>query len=151
MRAVNSLILLLAASLTTALENPHKKAAKYAKRSNPPVLTKDAPRKRETSDFLTDKTSSKQNPKPTVRLYLTFSIEFAVNGSALPEFDFNIGESYAGTLPISANASDPNQLWFWFFPSSNPLAKKEITIWLNGGPGCSSLDGLFQENGENFP
>ncbi|TVY25102.1 Carboxypeptidase [Lachnellula hyalina] len=130
MRAVNSLLLLLAASLTEAVESPHNKAAKYAKRANPPVLTKDAPRKRDTSQFLTNTTS-----------------KFAVNGSALPEIDFNIGESYAGTLPISANSSDPNQLWFWFFPSSNPLASKEITIWLNGGPGCSSLDGLFQENG----
>ncbi|TAQ91157.1 hypothetical protein B7494_g509 [Chlorociboria aeruginascens] len=73
--------------------------------------------------------------------------EFAVNGSQLPEVDFNIGESYAGTLPISDNATDTNRLWFWFFPSSNPAASKEITIWLNGGPGCSSLDGLFQENG----
>jgi len=73
-----------------------------------------------------------------------------VNGSALPEFDFNFGESYAGTLPItpiSSNTTDPNQLWFWFFPSSNPLAGNEIVIWLNGGPGCSSLLGLIQENG----
>jgi carboxypeptidase D len=74
-------------------------------------------------------------------------LEFAVNGSALPDVDFNIGESYAGTLPISSNANDTNRLWFWFFPSSNPAACEEIVIWLNGGPGCSSLDGLFQENG----
>lgn len=61
--------------------------------------------------------------------------------------DFDIGESYAGTLSINSNSSSPNQLYFWFFPSTNPAASDEITVWLNGGPGCSSLDGLLQENG----
>lgn len=73
--------------------------------------------------------------------------EFAVNGTGVPLVNFDIGESYAGTLPIDGNTSNPNQLFFWFFPSDNPAASDEITIWLNGGPGCSSLDGLLQENG----
>ncbi|KAK4451899.1 carboxypeptidase [Podospora aff. communis PSN243] len=73
--------------------------------------------------------------------------KFAVNGSAIPEVDFDIGESYAGSLPISSSPSEQSNLFFWFFPSTNPAASKEIVIWLNGGPGCSSLSGLLQENG----
>jgi carboxypeptidase D len=134
MHAFKCLALLLPITLVAALENPHERAGKYAKKSSiPPIYARDAPRARSTSTFLNRETQS---------------IYPAVNGSALPDVDFNIGESYAGTLPITSNTNDPNQLWFWFFPSSNPLASNEITIWLNGGPGCSSLDGLLQENGK---
>lgn len=69
--------------------------------------------------------------------------EFAVNGTAIPEVDFDVGESYAGLLPIS-NATNASELYFWFFPSTNPAASNEILIWLNGGPGCSSLEGFLQ-------
>lgn len=72
--------------------------------------------------------------------------KFAVNGSAIPDVNFDIGESYAGLLPISEKANS-SELYFWFVPSANELAGDEILIWLNGGPGCSSLEGFLQENG----
>jgi hypothetical protein len=58
---------------------------------------------------------------------------FAVNGTGIPDVDFDVGESYAGNLPITSDPNDPNQLYFWFFPSEDPSADKEILIWLNGG------------------
>lgn len=64
--------------------------------------------------------------------------EFAVNGSGIPEVDFDAGESYAGTLSIDDNADNDNQLFFWFWPSDNVNASDEIVIWLNGGPGYAS-------------
>ncbi|GAM82581.1 hypothetical protein ANO11243_005630 [Dothideomycetidae sp. 11243] len=82
------------------------------------------------SPFLTDKTQ-----------------KFAVNGTGLPDVPFDIGESYAGLLPISDAPGETRELFFWFFPSSNPDADSEVTIWLNGGPGCSSLAGFLSENG----
>lgn len=48
---------------------------------------------------------------------------------------FPIGESYAGEIPIANSSS--SELFFWFFPSTNPAASNEIVLWLNGGPGCS--------------
>ncbi|PYH90769.1 serine-type carboxypeptidase F [Aspergillus ellipticus CBS 707.79] len=78
--------------------------------------------------------------------YLTNkTAKFLVNGTSIPEVDFDIGESYSGLLPNTPASN--TSLYFWFFPSQNPKASDEITIWLNGGPGCSSLDGLIQENG----
>lgn len=58
-----------------------------------------------------------------------------------------MGESYAGLLPIGNDTS--RQLYFWFFPSADPVARqtKEILIYLTGGPGCSSIGELVQING----
>lgn len=80
--------------------------------------------------------------------YLNNNTEkFVVDGTAIPDVKFDIGESYAGLLPISDDPNETRQLYFWFFPSSNPAATDEVTIWFNGGPGCSSLSGLLTENG----
>lgn len=97
-------------------------------RANAPFQN-DRLRKR-ASPFLTDKTQ-----------------KFEVDGTAIPDVNFDIGESYAGLLPISGAEDETRELFFWFFPTTNVNQSEEITIWFNGGPGCSSLSGLLTENG----
>ena len=52
-----------------------------------------------------------------------------MNGAGLPDVGFDIGESYAGLLPISEAKDEPRQLFFWFFPSTDRVASNEIIIW----------------------
>lgn len=50
---------------------------------------------------------------------------------------------YSGYLDLTPSKS----LHYIFIESLDNPASDPILIWFNGGPGCSSLLGLFQENG----
>ncbi|WOL07976.1 serine carboxypeptidase-like 35 [Canna indica] len=53
-------------------------------------------------------------------------------------------QHYAGYVTISKDKS----LFYWFFEAMEAPKTKPIVLWLNGGPGCSSIaDGALREIG----
>ncbi|KDQ17594.1 hypothetical protein BOTBODRAFT_53170 [Botryobasidium botryosum FD-172 SS1] len=72
---------------------------------------------------------------------------FYVNGKNIPTVPFDVGDSWAGLLPVGPSANETRKLYFWYFPTAKDVGKDDFIIWLNGGPGCSSLEGFLQENG----
>jgi carboxypeptidase D len=65
---------------------------------------------------------------------------------SLPDIDYDYGEMYSGVMNIKED-DDSRGLFFVFQPKKGEPVKT-ITIWFNGGPGCSSLEGFLQENGQ---
>ncbi|WEW56556.1 serine-type carboxypeptidase [Emydomyces testavorans] len=67
-------------------------------------------------------------------------------------------KSYTGYVHLPPRTLDDVQVdqpydintFFWFFESRKDPANAPLSIWMNGGPGSSSMIGLFQENGPCF-
>ena len=65
-----------------------------------------------------------------------------VNNSGICETTPGVNQ-HSGYFSIGNNQN----MWFWFFESRNSPTTAPLATWFNGGPGCSSMIGLFQENG----
>eukprot|EP00054_Salpingoeca_dolichothecata_P027032 m.195908 g.195908 ORF g.195908 m.195908 type:complete len:439 (+) comp25839_c0_seq3:1515-2831(+) len=52
-------------------------------------------------------------------------------------------KQYSGYL----QATGSRHLHYWFVESENDPANDPVVLWMNGGPGCSSLDGYIYEHG----
>lgn len=91
---------------------------------------------------------------PGPALYLTPLIEQGKIAEAqqaaqvnLPEFKDVI--SYSGYLTVDKQYN--SNIFFWYFPSQSDYKKDPVVLWLQGGPGATSLIGLFAENGPFKP
>ena len=93
--------------------------------------------------FLTNKTKCVLYSRPSLRFRLTkCNLSTAHVVESLPDVHFELGEMYSGFMPVREDAS-----LFYIFQPKIGEPSNDLTIWLNGGPGCSSMQGFLQENG----
>ncbi len=60
---------------------------------------------------------------------------------ALPGWTADLpSRQYSGLLPLPGSQKRAH---YWFVESQTAPATAPVLLWLNGGPGCSSLDGYL--------
>lgn len=73
------------------------------------------------------------------------SISLAQNLSRVTLTDSMGFRSHAGFFTVDENFD--SNLYFWYFPPFSKIESAPVILWLQGGPGGSSLFGLFTELG----
>jgi len=91
-----------------------------------------------------------QYPPPQVNLTtikspvdgnITITYKTPPSGTCTTAFDSQL--QYTGWVHIPGDY--PTNTFFWFIAARQQTP--QLTVWLNGGPGTSSMFGLFNENG----
>lgn len=72
---------------------------------------------------------------------ITISYTTPTPGTCTTVFDAQ--DQYTGWVHIPGDY--PTNTFFWFIAARDPT--EQLTVWLNGGPGSSSMIGMFTENG----
>ncbi|KAK8184374.1 Alpha/Beta hydrolase protein [Phyllosticta citribraziliensis] len=82
---------------------------------------------------------------------ITVSFKSPAPGTCTTVFDYQ--KQYSGYISLPPFTLAPVQqdypinTFFWFIESRENASTAPLTIWLNGGPGSSSMIGLFEETG----
>ncbi|PTU22269.1 hypothetical protein P175DRAFT_0521452 [Aspergillus ochraceoroseus IBT 24754] len=75
--------------------------------------------------------------------YLDIPVRYKEVPTGICETDPSV-KSFSGYVDVAEH----EHIFFWFFEARNQDPKHApLTVWINGGPGSSSMIGLFQENG----
>jgi vitellogenic carboxypeptidase-like protein len=59
-------------------------------------------------------------------------------------------DPFQNTGFINVDSKRGANMFYWFFEAMNGNASAPLILWLQGGPGCSGLMGLFSENGPYY-
>lgn len=91
-----------------------------------------------SAQFVSPPTSLKE-----VMGYAGIPVRYKEVPTGICELDPDV-KSYSGY----ADVSDDEHIFWWFFESRNQdPSDAPLTVWINGGPGSSSMIGLFEELG----
>ncbi|GAC74876.1 serine carboxypeptidases [Moesziomyces antarcticus T-34] len=75
--------------------------------------------------------------------HLDIPVRYKQVPTGICETDSNV-KSFSGYVDVE----EDEHIFFWFFEARNGSPKDApLTVWINGGPGSSSMIGLFQELG----
>jgi len=130
---VHSLLLNLSLCASTALAGA---ASNFAARTDPHVIAEKRAAalkqisgsvRRDQDDFV--KRAAASTGVKNITFANPKASQFYVDGAHLPEVDFDIGPSWAGLLPISSNANETRELFFWFFPPGPEGSLDDLIFW----------------------